>query len=170
MSPFLKNASRMEVMKLAATYDVVKTAGIGSHAVEVAGLGILARPSLRAMKGKEQDEKSTHRHEVAGLGLLAAPSAGHIGSAALKKVNPVAHSRIAATKAGKFLSKFAASNGFGQFAGRAAHLAQGAVKPVAKAVAPIGKAVAEAPKKKLTMDMIQAAKKNMAKGGHGGIY
>ena len=199
MNPLLSNASRPEVMKLAAAYELIKEAaadpkrlagmadavkkmkgavsslpvkvktatGPAGHAVELAGLGILARPSVRKLRGKEQSEKSTHIHEAVGLGTLAAPSAIELGKSAIKRFGKKAivkhasvHERI----------KTAASNGFGQFMGRAAHIAEKAVKPAASTVAQVGQKAVEAPKKKLTMDMIQAAKKRMASGGHGGIY
>ncbi len=45
------------------------------HGVELAGLGILAAPSVMHMaKMKPMSEKNYHRAEVAGLGILAAPS------------------------------------------------------------------------------------------------
>lgn len=56
------------------------------HAVELAGLGILARPSVQAMRGKEMSEKSKHLHEIAGLGVLAAPSAHALGKHLLGKI------------------------------------------------------------------------------------
>lgn len=171
MNPILRNASRPEVMKLAAIKEMEKNASVASHAIEVTGLGVLARPSIRHLQGKEQSERSGHAHEVAGLGMLAAPSALHLGSAGLKKVSPTTHARIAATKAGKFLAKHAADfGGTGRMLVKT--LNQGVAKPaVQQATHAVGQAAAAAPKKKkLTMDMIQAAKKRMAGGGHGGIY
>lgn len=50
-----------------------------SHGAEVAGLGILAKPSIDELRGKKVNEKSKARTEVAGLGVLAAPSAYNLG-------------------------------------------------------------------------------------------
>ncbi len=50
---------------------------MAGHAAEVGGLGILARPTIQKMRGKEVSSKSEHAHELAGLGVLAVPSAIH---------------------------------------------------------------------------------------------
>ncbi len=50
-----------------------------SHGAELAGLGILAKPSIDEMRGKQVDDKTKARTEVAGLGVLAAPSAYNLG-------------------------------------------------------------------------------------------
>jgi hypothetical protein len=63
-----------------------KTASFGAHAAELAGLGILARPSVQKLQGKDVSEHSEHMHELAGLGVLAAPSAASLGSSAYGKV------------------------------------------------------------------------------------
>ncbi len=57
-----------------------------NHGVELAGLGLLAAPSVAHMKGKEWSEKNKARAEVAGLGVLAAPSALAVGKAGLAKL------------------------------------------------------------------------------------
>ncbi len=49
------------------------------HVAELGGLGILAKPSIDEMRGKQVDEKTKARTEVAGLGVLAAPSAMALG-------------------------------------------------------------------------------------------
>jgi hypothetical protein len=49
------------------------------HLTELAGLGILAKPSIDELRGKKVDEKKKARTEVAGLGVLAAPSAYSLG-------------------------------------------------------------------------------------------
>ena len=59
-----------------------KRASVAEHAIEAAGLGILARPSIQHLRGKEMSESSAHKHEVAGLGVLAAPSLARLGHAA----------------------------------------------------------------------------------------
>lgn len=56
-----------------------------THGAEIAGLSILAAPSIQAMRGKPMKEKNTHRAELAGLGILAAPSAYHLGKKLLGK-------------------------------------------------------------------------------------
>lgn len=57
-----------------------------THGAELAGLGILAKPSFDEMRGKRVDEKRKARTELAGLGVLAAPSAVHLGHGLLHKV------------------------------------------------------------------------------------
>lgn len=57
---------------------LTKLGGVLGHAVELGGLGILARPSLNEMRGKPMDERSKAKHELLGLGTLAAPSAYHL--------------------------------------------------------------------------------------------
>lgn len=53
------------------------------HAAEIAGLGILAKPSIDEMRGKEVAPKKKARTELAGLGVLAAPSVYHMGAGML---------------------------------------------------------------------------------------
>jgi hypothetical protein len=67
-----------------------KLAGLGAHAAEIAGLGILARPSINHLRGKEMTEKNKALHETAGLGILAAPSAYSMGKQLLTKARPAA--------------------------------------------------------------------------------
>lgn len=152
MDPLLLNSYRPEVVKLAAVYELTKTAtGTMGHAAELAGLGILARPSIRKLRGKEQSEKSTHIHEAVGLGTLAAPSAIELGKKGLSALRKVKKAAVTPT-------------GLGQLKGRAAGIVEGVAK---KVVAPVGKAAPAPQGKKLTMDMIMAAKKRMAGGGSG---
>jgi hypothetical protein len=54
-----------------------KQAEAFAHGAELAGLGILAAPSVAHMMGKKVSEKNQHRAELAGLGVLAAPSLVH---------------------------------------------------------------------------------------------
>lgn len=49
-----------------------KTSGAGHAAVDIAGLGILAAPTLAKMRGKPMKDKTKDRTELAGLGTLAA--------------------------------------------------------------------------------------------------
>lgn len=58
--------------------EMAKLAGILGHAAEVAGLGILAAPSVQRLRGKPMAKRREAGTEVAGLGLLAAPSAYHL--------------------------------------------------------------------------------------------
>lgn len=52
--------------------ELAKLSSVGHAAVDIAGLGILARPTVQKMRGKEVSEKSEHLHEIGGLGTLAA--------------------------------------------------------------------------------------------------
>jgi hypothetical protein len=58
---------------------------MGRHAVELAGLGTLAAPSVAHLRGKDWSEKNKSRAEVAGLGMLAAPYVKDMGSALAKR-------------------------------------------------------------------------------------
>ena len=55
-----------------------------NHAAEVAGLGLLAIPSIQHLRGKPMSEDTAHKIELGGLGILAAPSVAHLGGEALK--------------------------------------------------------------------------------------
>ncbi len=52
--------------------------GMLGHATELAGLGILARPSIQKLRGKQVSHANEAKHELLGLGTLAAPSAYHL--------------------------------------------------------------------------------------------
>ena len=60
-------------------FPKLASGGMWGHAAELAGLGILARPAINHLRGKEMSEKSKALHEVGGLGILAAPSAYAMG-------------------------------------------------------------------------------------------
>ncbi len=64
--------------KLAVMRMFPKLASVLDHAVELGGLGILARPSIQKLRGKPVTERSESKHELLGLGALAAPSAYHL--------------------------------------------------------------------------------------------
>lgn len=72
-----------ELKKEAGIGDVFKKAKnfIGKHqtglkaGAEIAGLGVLAKPSIDEWRGKKVEEKKKSKYELAGLGMLAAPSA-----------------------------------------------------------------------------------------------
>ncbi len=70
---------------LAFQNEVEKLEKTANHGVELAGLGMLAAPSIAHMRGKEWSEKNKARAEVAGLGVLAAPSALAVGQKAISK-------------------------------------------------------------------------------------
>lgn len=63
--------------------------GMLGHAAEVAGLGMLARPTIQEARGKEVSHKSKMVHELGGLGVLAAPSLYEMGAAAKQKLSPM---------------------------------------------------------------------------------
>lgn len=69
-------ATKVAVMKM---FPKLATAGeMVGHAIELGGLGILARPSIQKLRGKQVSHASEAKHELAGLGTLAAPSAYHL--------------------------------------------------------------------------------------------
>ena len=47
-----------------------KKAGLGAGALDVAGLGMLAAPTVQKMRGKPMSDKNKDRTELAGLGVL----------------------------------------------------------------------------------------------------
>lgn len=51
-----------------------KFASAFAHAAELAGLGILAAPSIQSFRGKPMSDRSSHKANIAGLAVLAAPS------------------------------------------------------------------------------------------------
>ena len=57
-----------------------------SHVADLAGLGVLAAPSIASLSGKPWKEKTKDKAEVAGLGILAAPSAYALGKNLLKRI------------------------------------------------------------------------------------
>jgi hypothetical protein len=102
---------------------------ISSHAAELAGLGILAAPSIGHLRGKDWSEKNKARAEVAGLGVLAAPSAYAVGKAGLSKLKGLASKmpKHAAPTMGAMMNMHRLAD--------AAKAAKGAVKPMAQAAA-----------------------------------
>lgn len=69
---------KMEKTALFAGFE--KAAGNIGHAMDLAGLGLLAAPSAtHLMGGKDWSEKNKHRAEVVGLGAIAAPVAHEMG-------------------------------------------------------------------------------------------
>ena len=65
----------LKTMRSKIDEDLEKTSGWGdvaTHAAEVGGLGILARPTVHKMQGKTVSKRSEHAHELVGLGVLAA--------------------------------------------------------------------------------------------------
>jgi hypothetical protein len=64
----------------------VAEGGLRTHAAEIAGLGILAAPSIyHKVTGKEVKKNTTHNAELLGLGTLAAPSAFALGKHIMQK-------------------------------------------------------------------------------------
>ena len=55
-----------------------------NHVAEIAGLGLLAVPSIKHLRGKPLSEDTAHKFELGGLGVLAAPSLANLGGEALK--------------------------------------------------------------------------------------
>jgi len=64
-------------MKAAGAMDFIKTPAVG-HAAEVAGLGLLAVPSIQKLRNKPMKEHNAAKFDAAGLGVLAAPSIAHL--------------------------------------------------------------------------------------------
>ena len=64
-------------------------ANAAPHLNEVAGLGVLAVPSIAGLSGKPMDEHSKDIMEVGGLGMLAAPSAYHAAKSFIPKASKV---------------------------------------------------------------------------------
>ena len=63
----------MNIITIQAFRDELEKVASAGHAlVDIAGLGILARPTIQKMQGKEVSKRSEHAHELAGLGTLAA--------------------------------------------------------------------------------------------------
>lgn len=78
------------------------------NALEVGGLGILARPSYQNLRkpNANAEEKSHAKHELAGLGVLAAHPAYELGHAAVNKAKSMGMAskiRRAATVSGQHL-------------------------------------------------------------------
>lgn len=69
--------------------------------VDIAGLGILAAPTVQKMRGKEMSEKGTHAAELGGLGVLA-------GSSAHKIYSGMRDAAKGAAKGGKFRAALSA--------------------------------------------------------------
>lgn len=80
-----------------------KTAGLGSAALDVAGLGALAAPTIQHMRGKQMSEKNKNRMELAGLGTLGASVAAEHGKDALHAAQAGAGKLVGGAK--KLLSK-----------------------------------------------------------------
>lgn len=85
---FVKHASAdpntpydYHVTRAAVAQMFPKLASLGVAGAEVAGLGVLARPSWQALRkpGANAEARSHAKHELAGLGILAAHPAYEIG-------------------------------------------------------------------------------------------
>ena len=62
-----------------------KRANTLGHIGELAGLGLLAAPSVQALRGKDMKESTKHKLELGGLGILAAPYAVSLGKKILRR-------------------------------------------------------------------------------------
>src|SRR5512144_454582 len=98
----------MKLTELVFLNDVMEKLAVGAlgHATELAGLGILAKPSIDKIRGKEVDERKAAKYETAGLGVLALPSAVELAHKAVTKmkkatVNPAALRGRAAVLSGQ---------------------------------------------------------------------
>jgi hypothetical protein len=58
-------------------------------AIELAGLGTLAAPSVQALRGKPMKEHTKEKVELAGLGILAAPYVKELAEKGWKKAKPL---------------------------------------------------------------------------------
>lgn len=81
--------SQSQVVNVKTAFELgfAKQASNFGHAAEIAGLGILAGPSISEIQGKEWNPKAKAGAEIAGLGVLAVPSAAHFLSKS-KKLAP----------------------------------------------------------------------------------
>lgn len=68
---------------------VKEASGNFGHAAELAGLGMLAAPTIQKMRGKPMKDKNKDRAEIGGLGVLAAPSAIGLGKSLMGKMKGV---------------------------------------------------------------------------------
>ena len=68
-----------------------KLANLGVAGAELAGLGVLARPSVKDLRNPAMDQthKSHAKYELAGLGILGAHPAYEIGSHFAGKLRPL---------------------------------------------------------------------------------
>lgn len=77
-----------ELEKIALTSGVTdfvsRHSGPISHGLDLAGLGILAKPGIDRLRGKHVDERKAAKTETAGLGVLALPSAVSLAHHAIK--------------------------------------------------------------------------------------
>lgn len=70
---------RIKAMEKSAFWiGFTKQAEAFSHLAEIAGLGILAAPSIQKLRGKPMKEHTASKFELAGLATLAAPAIKHL--------------------------------------------------------------------------------------------
>lgn len=79
------HTDRITHMKTAAFWDGFEKQA--SHAAELAGLGLLAVPSVQHLRGKPMKEDTAHKFELGGLGVLAVPAAMKVHEEFPKAVN-----------------------------------------------------------------------------------
>jgi hypothetical protein len=125
------------------TTEAPKVKVAWAHGAELAGLGMLAAPTIQKMRGKPMKDKNKDRAEVAGLGVLAAPSVAHYGGSAVQKLKGLAGkaAKVAVTKhAGVDVWNPTTGKILGEAASKAKSIASGASK-AAPRVRPDGKAL-----------------------------
>ncbi len=69
---------------LALQDELEKISGLGAGALDMAGLGMLAAPTVQKMRGKPMSDKNKDRMELGGLGVLGGSVAAEHAGDALK--------------------------------------------------------------------------------------
>lgn len=137
-----------------------KKSGLGAGALDVAGLGALAAPTIQHMRGKPMSDKAKNRTELLGLGTLgasvAAEHAGDVakaGKAGLSKLRGLVSKmpKHAAPTMGAMMNMHRLAD--------AAKAAKGVAKPLAQGA---GKALTSPN----NMGRATALAGHMAQGGH----
>jgi hypothetical protein len=67
-----------------AVATLAKHGGLGAGALDMAGLGLLAAPTVQHMRGKPMSDKNKNRAELGGLGVLGASVAAEHGKEGLE--------------------------------------------------------------------------------------
>lgn len=139
--------------------ELEKIAGLGAGALDLAGLGMLAAPTVQKMRGKPMSDKNSHRTELAGLGVLGGSVvAEHAGDALKAGKSGLSKLRGLASKMPKHA---APSMGAMMNMHRLADAAK-AAKGVAKPMAQAGKALTSPN----NMSRASHLAANVATGGH----
>lgn len=140
--------------------ELEKIAGLGAGAADIAGLGMLAAPTIQKMRGKPMSEKGKDRAELAGLGVLGgsvvAEHSKELKSAAKSGFSKLKGMASKFKKASPSMSAMMKMHGMADAAKAAAKAAAKGAKGTAKAVGSLTNNAARAP-------MLQSF---MASGGH----